>query len=136
MCKREITAMKDEDITEPRDGAPDSAPVSGYETIKALAKARGVRIPDLLVRAHQNDPFYAGSPAQIEKAAWFLHRWRAMGYAGQSGIHLRRIHYRMVSQAEPVLMPDGNAIHEHTGLLGLSRQGVEAGALSRPGGTG
>jgi len=43
----------------------------GYGAIKALAKARGIRVADLLVLAEKNDPFYAGSPAQRAKAEWF-----------------------------------------------------------------
>jgi hypothetical protein len=70
----------------------------GYDAIKALAKARGVRVADLLVLAEKNDPFYAGSPAQRAKAEWFAELWRRFGYT--SGVHLRRVHYRLVSGDE------------------------------------
>jgi hypothetical protein len=67
----------------------------GYDAIKALAKAHGVRVADLLVLAEKNDPFYAGSPAQRAKAEWFAELWARFGYT--TGVHLRRVHYRLVS---------------------------------------
>jgi hypothetical protein len=67
----------------------------GYDAIKALAKEVGVRVPDLLVLAEKNDPFYAGSPAQRAKAKWFASLWARFGYT--TGVHLRRVHYRLVS---------------------------------------
>ena len=69
----------------------------GYEAIKDLSKGTGYRIPDLLALAQQNDPFYAGSPAQRAKAEWFAELWQRFGYSG--GVHLRRIHYRILSDA-------------------------------------
>jgi hypothetical protein len=67
----------------------------GYDAIKALAKEVGVRVPDLLVLAEKNDPFYAGSPAQRAKAEWFASLWARFRYT--TGVHLRRVHYRFVS---------------------------------------
>ena len=67
----------------------------GYDAIKALAKEVGVRVPDLLVLAEKNDPFYAGSPAQRAKAEWFASLWARFRYT--TGVHLRRVHYRLVS---------------------------------------
>lgn len=71
---------------------------SGYERIKALAKARHCNIPDLLVLARQNDPFFAGSNTSREMAEWFADLWRQFGYS--TGVHLRRVHYQLVSQEE------------------------------------
>lgn len=76
----------------------------GYEAIKALANEAGLTIPDLLAMARNNDPFFCGSPAQVDKAAWFAELWQRFGYA--TGVHLRRVHYRLVSQHAPV-MHDG-----------------------------
>jgi hypothetical protein len=92
-------------IAVPSGGIPEAE--SGYETIKALAKEQGLRITDLIVLARDNDPYFCGSPAHSLKGEWFMRQWRNMGYTGQQGIHLRRMHYRLVSQSEPVLMPDG-----------------------------
>jgi len=71
----------------------------GYEDLKDLAKAARVNIPDLLALARDNDPFFCGSPAQLEKAQWFADLWQRFGYS--TGVHLRRVHYRLVSQHGP-----------------------------------
>jgi len=76
-----------------------------YEAIKALAKATpGATVPDLLALARQNDPFYAGTPADCEQAAWFADVWQRGGFLSA---HLRRVHYWAVSQDPPLTMPNG-----------------------------
>lgn len=75
-----------------------------YEVIKTLAKERRQRITDLIVLAPQNDPFYCGQPAQQAAAEWFAALWRRFGY--RTGVHLRRVHYQLVSQGDSTL-PDG-----------------------------
>jgi hypothetical protein len=80
----------------------------GYAGLKQLAKAAGVRIPDLLALARQNDPFFAGSPAQREKADWFAALWERFNY--RAGVHLRRVHYQLVSQEAP-RKHDGTPYH-------------------------
>ena len=104
--------MNDENITDDPSGART---MSGYATIKALAKEHGLRITDLIVLARQNDPFFAGAPAQERGGEWFKRCWHAMGYTGQEGIHLRRIHYRLVSQETPVVMPNDMPYRNTTG---------------------
>jgi hypothetical protein len=76
----------------------------GYEDLKELAQGAGVNIPDLLALARSNDPFFCGSPAQLDKAQWFADLWQRFGYS--TGVHLRRVHYRLVSQYAPT-MHDG-----------------------------
>jgi len=76
-----------------------------YQTIKAEARARGVRVTDLIALAPQNDPFYTGTSGDIEKAEWFTELWRRFGYG--RGVHLRRVHYQAVSQDPPLLKTDG-----------------------------
>lgn len=75
-----------------------------YEDIKALAVATGRKIPDLLALAPNNDPFYV-MPAKAEHGRWFAALWERFNFT--RGVHLRRIHYKLVSQADPVLMADG-----------------------------
>ena len=75
-----------------------------YAGIKELAKAVGRTIPDMLAMAPNNDPFYI-MPAQEKQAMWFMELWQR--FELPHGVHLRRIHYKLVSQAEPVLMVDG-----------------------------
>lgn len=76
-----------------------------YETLKEEATRQGVKVADLLALAPQNDPFYTGRPAELEAATWFYTLYRRFNYAG--GVHLRRIHYQIVSQDPPVKMPNG-----------------------------
>jgi hypothetical protein len=76
-----------------------------YDTIKHVAKEAGYRVDDLLALARQNDPFYVGTPGDVQKAHWFADIWRRAGYT--SGVHLRRVHYWTVSQSPPVNLPDG-----------------------------
>jgi hypothetical protein len=76
-----------------------------YASIKALAKSRGVRVSDLIVLAPQNDPFYCGQPAQRRDAEWFAEMWRTFAFV--DGVHLRRIHYRIAVNREPIVKPNG-----------------------------
>src|SRR5712691_8219925 len=93
-----------------------------YETIKALSKHTGQRVGDLIVLAPQNDPFYTGTPNDWALAEWFAGLWQAFGYA--TGVHLRRIHYQVVSQDPPVLLPNGKPF-ERKGRCGMSMQKKE-----------
>ncbi len=77
-----------------------------YTSIKHLAKQIGRSTKDLIALASQNDPFYAGVPGRQREAEWFAEIWHRFGFSG--GVHLRRIHYVLVSQreeGEPVLKP-------------------------------
>jgi len=73
-----------------------------YEAIKALAKQCKKPVTKFLALAASNDPFYCGMPSQVEKATWFADLWSKFGYT--SGVHIRRMHYQIVSQSPPVLM--------------------------------
>lgn len=75
-----------------------------YKSLKELSRKTGLRIPDLLAMSSNNDPFYI-QPAQVKQAEWFAALWKRFSLS--HGVHLRRIHYRLVSQAEPVVMLDG-----------------------------
>lgn len=79
--------------------------IRNYEDIKRIAKLTGMRTPDLLALASQNDPFYI-MPAQQQQAEWFAALWERFDLP--TGVHLRRIHYRLVSQASPFAMFNGN----------------------------
>lgn len=73
--------------------------MSGYEKIRVLSKETGLNIPDLIAMARQNDPFFVGSPAQTRMAEWFAELWENFGFS--TGVHLRRVHYRLVSEYSP-----------------------------------
>lgn len=72
-----------------------------YQTIKSLAKEQGVSTKDLLALAPQNDPFYVGTKTTQAMAEWFADIWGQAGYG--SGVHLRRVHYWLVSQETPTM---------------------------------
>jgi hypothetical protein len=76
-----------------------------YAQIKQLSKQTGQRVTDLIALAPQNDPFYTGTPNDWALAEWFAALWQAFGY--QDGVHLRRIHYQIISQDRPVMLPNG-----------------------------
>jgi hypothetical protein len=76
-----------------------------YEAIKALAKQKGCPITDLIVLAPNNDPFYVGTPGDLKKGEWFADLWR--DFRLQWGAHIRRVHYKIISQESPVPMPNG-----------------------------
>lgn len=52
----------------------------------------------------QRDPFTADRPARRAGAEWFTKLW---GELGRPGLHVHGFHYILVSQDEPVRMPDG-----------------------------
>lgn len=70
-----------------------------YAVLKELARQQGCRVTDLIALAPQNDPFYCGSPGEVDKAQWFAELWRTFGYS--TGVHLRRVHYQLISQPLP-----------------------------------
>lgn len=74
-----------------------------YNEIKAIAKDSDYHVADLIALARKNDPFYRGSKGDLIKAQWFKQVWTNSGYS--TGVHLRRIHYRIVSTPTP--KPDG-----------------------------
>ena len=83
-----------------------------YAMLKEFARENGVRIKDLIALAPSNDPFYADVPYRRERAEWFAALWHRFGFS--TGLHLRRIHYLLVSQPEPVRLPNGDAYENTT----------------------
>ncbi len=100
-----------------------------YQFIKNLQQAirkpngRKSTVKGLLVLAPQNDPFYAGNGVEGDKARWFAELWERFGYG--SGAHLRRVHYRIVSEGN-IVKPDGELYENNNGcwqyMQGASRQ--------------
>jgi hypothetical protein len=58
----------------------------------------------LLAMSDTKDPFNKGTEGDFEKAAWFAGVYEKFGYRG---IHLRRLHYRMVHSEETLTLWDG-----------------------------
>jgi hypothetical protein len=76
-----------------------------YEQIKQFARETGQRVTDLIPLAPQNDPFYTGTPGDWALAEWFAGLWQAFRYTTK--VHIRRVHYQIVSQNPPMVMPNG-----------------------------
>jgi hypothetical protein len=58
-----------------------------------------------LVLNDDTDPFYIGE-SRMRAAEWFAALYREYGFG--KGVHIRRIHYRIVSQRDRVQLPDGS----------------------------
>ncbi len=65
-----------------------------YLTIKALALALGRPASTLIALSNSRDPFYL-TPARQAAAQWFADVWALLN--PPDGVHLRRLHYRLVS---------------------------------------
>src|SRR5262245_18836820 len=76
-----------------------------YEGLKVLAKDLGRPVETLVAQSPQSDPFYANRPGRREAAEWFAGLWGRFDFP--RGVHLRRIHYALISQREPVEMAEG-----------------------------
>jgi hypothetical protein len=83
-----------------------------YKSINALAKELGRPAGTLIALSPHNDPFWAGVPARQANAEWFAEIWSRFGFG--AGIHLRRIHYLLISQPSPVVMRDGSPYENTT----------------------
>lgn len=94
---------------------PAGKPI-GYEALKATAKQMQLTMPDLLVLARQNDPFFCGSPAQVAQAEWFAGLWQRFGYS--RGVHLRRVHYQLLGDDYPT-KHDGTPYENTEGCWGF-----------------
>jgi hypothetical protein len=77
-----------------------------YQTVRQLQKELGVRkIDDLLALSVNRDPFYAGMPGKTKEAEWFAEIYRQFSF--QPGYHLRRMHYRLVTNDPPPARTSG-----------------------------
>jgi hypothetical protein len=74
----------------------------GPEQHRETAKILGCRRDELIGLSPDNDPFYKGTPAHLSAADWFAELWERFGY--RDGVHLRRIHYRIVT------LPNGTTV--------------------------
>jgi hypothetical protein len=77
-----------------------------YETLKALAAELRRPLRSLIVLKGDNDPFLANRPGRrLTGARWFAGLWDRLDVP--DGVHLRRLHYLLVSTAS-VALPDGS----------------------------
>jgi len=84
---------------------------SPFEALKAYQQAvrvegeRKTRLLDLIVLSAQKDPYYIGTPTQIAQAEWFA---SDAVFGESTGVHLRRLHYRLVSRGDEAVRDDGS----------------------------
>lgn len=76
-----------------------------YRELKQLSKDLKSTVKNLIALAPQNDPFYVGAPAQVASAEWFAGLWKQFEFP--YGVHLRRIHYQLISQENKIIMSNG-----------------------------
>jgi hypothetical protein len=81
-----------------------------YDEIKQLAAELGRPASTLIALAPANDPF-AITPTRRDGAKWFARIWKRFNF--RPGTHLRRVHYKLISQDKPLTLPDGTA-YENT----------------------
>ena len=74
-----------------------------YDDLKQLKQQIKVPVKDLIALAPNNDPFYL-APARQESGGWFKTVWHGGDFRR---VHIRRVHYWLVSQEEPFIMRDG-----------------------------
>jgi hypothetical protein len=91
-------------MTEIPDGLGDRPPRGPAEVQQVIRQLGLRRREDLLVLSRNNDPYYQGTRAHRRDAEWFAGLWREYGYS--RGVHIRRVHYRLVS-GEGGTLPDG-----------------------------
>ena len=91
----------------PDDVSPEPADPGNYEGLKALAAKTGRSIRSLLAMNETTDPYYAGAPYRLKAATWFKDVYQRFGFP--HGVHLRRIHYVLVSVPQPPMMPESGS---------------------------
>jgi hypothetical protein len=83
-----------------------------YLALKELAAGTGQSVQKLLALDKKNDPFYCGTESQLRDAEWFAEIFKSFGFS--DGVHLRRIHYRIISDKGTTLRPDNRKPYENT----------------------
>ena len=79
-----------------------------HESLKRLSETLNRPLASLYALSQQNDPFMAGIPYRRRRAEWFGEIWQR--FAFRPGAHIRRVHYVLISQASPILMPDSEGL--------------------------
>jgi hypothetical protein len=90
------------------------------DDLKALARQLGVRnIRDLLAMSMAQDPFYAPwTRAGKVHAQWFADLWHRCGYTQLREVHLRRMHYKILSAFPGLLTADTTHVSPVKGIPG------------------
>ena len=91
-------------MTDPLALKFDARQLLAYDSIKRLASELHRPASTLIALAPINDPFCI-TPNRRDGAQWFARLWKRLAVG--SDVHLRRLHYAIISQAKPVKMSDG-----------------------------
>ena len=97
-----------------------------YDSLKAMAKAIGRPVTDLLALSPSADPFYIGDGARRQAAEWFAAVWAEHGAAGS---HLRRLHYQLGLGRHADPQAGRQRVPEHGRRLEAPRRRQPVGAL-------
>jgi len=83
-----------------------SAPnLTAFNALKTFAKAQKRSVESMLAMSAGCDPFNIGQQSKIRDATWFTSHYQRLSFT--AGVHLRRIHYRLISGNEPTIKPNG-----------------------------
>ena len=93
-----------------------------YAGMKEAAAALNRPLKTLFVT--QSDPFMAGQPARRAMAEWVVELWHH--FKIMPGAHLRRVHYVLVSQKPPVMIPARHVGGPHGELKKVPLQNAKA----------
>jgi hypothetical protein len=83
-----------------------------YDDLKALAAKLRRPLETLIALSSKNDPYLADRPARRAAAEWFAEQW--VWFEMPPGAHVRRLHYRLVSQENLLTLPNGSGLYVNT----------------------
>jgi hypothetical protein len=94
----------------------DEGPID-YERLKAATRTLRRSITTLYALAAINDPFGALVPRRRKGAEWITALWPLLGF--RPGVHIRRVHYQLVSMAEPIRQHNGRSYENTEACWGM-----------------
>jgi hypothetical protein len=83
-----------------------------YDSLKELARQLKRPATTLIAMTSLNDPFYAGVAARRAQAEWFVELWNT--YKSREGMHLRGVHYILISQGKGTVKSRNLMSYENT----------------------
>ena len=88
------------------------------DDIRALARLTGAqKIEEMIALDRKHDPFFAPwTPTGKVHAQWFATLWDECGYTFSWDVHLRRMHYKLVSAFPDLLTPDTTRVAGSIGV--------------------
>ncbi len=84
-----------------------------YDELMRMAKERGRSVAALIALSDTTDPFFTGVSGRTLAAKWFAEEYEREGFT--AGVHVRRIHYRLISRKGGTLGPTGEPYENTVG---------------------